>query len=214
MSKAKTFLILTLITSIIVLSIVLSESKTEIVYYANSHNSHFGDIFFKYVTYLGNGILVAVFCIWAMFKKRIVFYTSILSAVFLLLFVNVSKVTINEPRPKTVIEQQQIEGQIHTIEGVKIHEHQSFPSGHTATAFALFTLISVFMLPKKGLLQFLFFLTACAVGYSRLYLFEHFLHDVLVGMVLGVLVVIISYSLISKMSKEKLNLAVIKIRKK
>lgn len=57
----------------------------------------------------------------------------------------------------------------------------SFPSGHTATAFAAATILTFF--DKKR--RFLYFTTAFLIAYSRIYLGCHFLFDVLTGAFLG-----------------------------
>lgn len=60
---------------------------------------------------------------------------------------------------------------------------QSFPSGHTTTAFALAIALGSFF-PK---LRVYFVAAACLVGFSRIYVGAHYPFDVLGGAVLGVL---------------------------
>jgi membrane-associated phospholipid phosphatase len=61
------------------------------------------------------------------------------------------------------------------------HSH-SFPSGHTATAFAGATVLS-HLLPRAAPA---FYLLAAAIAYSRLYVGVHFPLDVVGGAVIGV----------------------------
>jgi undecaprenyl-diphosphatase len=58
---------------------------------------------------------------------------------------------------------------------------QSFPSGHTASAFAFASAVSNTMPP----LSFPLTLVAAGVGYSRVHTGVHFPADVLFGSVLG-----------------------------
>jgi undecaprenyl-diphosphatase len=61
------------------------------------------------------------------------------------------------------------------------HSH-SFPSGHTATAFAGATMLSFFA-PRAAPV---FYVLAAAIAYSRLYVGVHFPLDVAGGIVIGV----------------------------
>ena len=70
------------------------------------------------------------------------------------------------------------------IDGVTHIGFASFPSGHTTSVFALATLLAIFDGNKKW--NSLYLLAAVAVGYSRIYLGQHFLGDVLVGSLIGV----------------------------
>ena len=51
------------------------------------------------------------------------------------------------------------------------------------------------------MMKFVFFLIALLVGYSRVYLSQHFFEDVYVGSIIGVSVTLVVYYLLSKMNK-------------
>ncbi len=59
----------------------------------------------------------------------------------------------------------------------------SFPSGHSATAFGAASTIA-FILPVLAIPAFA---TALIVGYSRIYLLDHYASDVFVGALIGIL---------------------------
>lgn len=67
----------------------------------------------------------------------------------------------------------------------------SFPSCHTMSSFACST-VMIFYNPLFGILGYIY---ASLTGISRLYLFVHYLSDVICGMILGILTGIIVYIL-------------------
>jgi membrane-associated phospholipid phosphatase len=72
------------------------------------------------------------------------------------------------------------------VEGVTVHHLNSFPSGHTLTAFSAAFLIRI-LFPCRPLWHALAFLLAILCGLSRVVLVQHWPADVLGGMVLGLL---------------------------
>ena len=60
----------------------------------------------------------------------------------------------------------------------------SFPSGHTSSAFAMATAVT--LSTKKWYIAVPSYLYACGVGYSRMRLGVHFPSDILGGMVVGI----------------------------
>lgn len=72
------------------------------------------------------------------------------------------------------------------VPGLEMARYNSFPSGHTAAAFAMFFTLSLFA--KNRYWGFVFFALAMLVGISRVYLMQHFFRDVYVGSIIGVFV--------------------------
>jgi len=81
--------------------------------------------------------------------------------------------------------------ELYLVKGIEFHNHFSFPSGHAATALAIFSLLAI--LTNRKWLKLFFLLCAVIVSYSRVYLSQHFLEDIIFGSVLGILAVIIFY---------------------
>jgi membrane-associated phospholipid phosphatase len=71
----------------------------------------------------------------------------------------------------------------HMIPGLLISEFNSMPSGHTGTAFFMFFWVAV--LSRRWQWGALAGLIAVGVAYSRVYLFQHFPVDTLVGATIG-----------------------------
>ena len=61
----------------------------------------------------------------------------------------------------------------------------SFPSGHTSTAFT-FALLLAFLVRRRFAI-YVFPLLAFLVGYSRVYLAQHFVTDVVAGTIIGII---------------------------
>lgn len=66
---------------------------------------------------------------------------------------------------------------------IKHPAHYSFPSGHTASSFAV-SMVILFMLPIMFVPVFVY---ACLMGFSRMYVLVHYPTDVLAGAVLGLI---------------------------
>jgi membrane-associated phospholipid phosphatase len=157
-------------------------SKTRIHIFINEHNNLFADWFFRYYTNLGDGmvpLLVSIFLLF--FSVRKAFLVG-LSTAFAGLLSQFFKQVIFPAmdRPKLFFQNFY---ELHLVRGVEIHSSHSFPSGHTTTAFCLFLVLAYFT--DRKWLQLVYFLLACLVGYSRIYLSQHFLIDVFFGALFG-----------------------------
>ncbi len=71
----------------------------------------------------------------------------------------------------------------HLVPGLMISEYNSMPSGHTGAAFFMFFWVAVLL--KRFHWGFIAGILAVGVAYSRVYLFQHFPVDTLVGAFLG-----------------------------
>lgn len=78
----------------------------------------------------------------------------------------------------------------------------SFPSGHAVFSFAIATVFALF--DKSRLRKYFYFLVAFFVAVSRVYLGVHYVHDVIVGAILGVSVVLILNIITTKYLPKKL----------
>ncbi len=110
--------------------------------------------------------------------------------------VQIIKNTTKCPRPKAFFTNGEI---IHYIQGVEIYQTNSFPSGHTASAFALF--LTLTLATKNNFLKLVFFICALLVSYSRVYLAQHFPIDILVGSFLGIVFTLLVFIIIENKYK-------------
>ena len=165
----------------------------------NSNLGVFADTFFSYFTYLAEG------WIWIPYLLILVFLLKKDPAFILINFVNS---TILTQVPKNVfwpnVNRPIASGipisKIHTVPGIEVHTYNSFPSGHTATAFSLF-LITVYFFPnKKVLLTGVLYALIC--GYSRIYLGQHFPLDIAGGIIAALLSFALSIQIRKKLFKK------------
>jgi len=192
------------IVSIPVLSIY---SKDEIHIIINKNNNPFFDFFFKYITHLGNGIFVIVVgFVLALIKYRYAIFV-IGSYLFSSLIVQFLKKIIYSDVIRPVKYFQGIYD-LHLINGVEMHHAQSFPSGHTATAFALFFFLA--FISKNKLIKIFYFFMALLIAYSRMYLSLHFYIDVYAGAIIGVVCTLIIYIYMQTLQLKWLDLSLLK----
>lgn len=187
LQRIRPFFILYLILLAACLVIKLLYTKEQIYFAVNTRYNDFLDTIEPYITDLGDGwtIIIAA-AIVALFNYRIAF---LLVTTFLItsLGVQVAKFIIDAPRPKLYFAGQL--NKIHFVKGVEILSHHSFPSGHTLTAFATGTLLTY--LAKNKSWAFLLLFYGMMVGYSRMYLSQHFYEDVVAGSAMGVALAIL-----------------------
>jgi membrane-associated phospholipid phosphatase len=149
----------------------------------NGRYSTQADYFFNYVTFLGEWILWVPIFLYALFIKREFFLPVLAALAICTLLTHVGKRVIFEGQPRPLLLLKEV------ARAVPILKHNnyvnSFPSGHTSTAFTTALLLS-FIVRKKFAVYF-FPLVAFLVGYSRVYLAQHFVTDVIAGSIIGII---------------------------
>lgn len=77
--------------------------------------------------------------------------------------------------------------------------NNSFPSGHTTTAFAIFAMLSFFS--SQTIIKVIMFVLAVLVAFTRVYLLQHFLIDTLAGAFIGTTISYVFYFHLYQRSK-------------
>ena len=198
--KINVFLLTSLIFILVgVLFLVLKEKTTIHLAINSLHNSSL-DTFFKYYTYVGDGITTAIgvliLGIIAYKKQK---YTPLILGWLTLIFCGVLSQALKRlvypeaKRPLSFIG----EKFLHLVPNVDVHSANSFPSGHTTAAFGFFAFVVFLFFKGNKRMQLIMALLAFLVGYSRMYLSQHFLEDVVAGALLGLVSFVLAYWIVS-----------------
>jgi len=183
-------------------SLFFLSDKETIYRYINIRNTRLLDGLMPLVSDLGTAPLIIAVCLLLIaFIQRFRNWGFVLMAILCngipFLVCRAIKYTINAPRPLGYFNKAEW---MHLVEGQPEQYYYSFPSGHTAGAFAFYCFLSL-LLPNGGRQYFavLFFVIAAAVGYSRIYLSQHFYNDVYAGSITGAVTCICVFLLLRRL---------------
>lgn len=181
--------------------LLYAKGKEESFLFLNSYHRPCLDTFFIYYTNLGDGFFAVLLSLLFFFvaKKKKLGLVLLLAYASTGIISQIIKPLVESPRPQTYFAPQWLPFFIKEV----IHKgYSSFPSGHTITAFAMATVLAWQYSTKR--LQVLFLLMAIGVGFSRIYLSQHFLLDALAGSFIGVAGASLCIYLCRNMKEEKL----------
>ena len=193
----KSFLIIYTVFALVASAFLIVYPKEELFLIINGAYSGFGDVVFPYITYLGGGFFSALTVIIFLFIQYRLAIIASVSFILMGLITQVLKHTLFSdcPRPFKFFEGGEL---VHSIADVDLYLYNSFPSGHSATAFSLFFMLVLALKGKQPVWGIVFFFLALLGGYSRIYLGQHFLGDVLAGSFIGVITTYLCYVILDK----------------
>ena len=179
--------------------LLVSTTHGDLVLWLNERHSPFMDLFFKFWTFLGDGLLLGIVALIYLFINYHKFFTFLIAIVFQTIFVHIFKQWLfaGEPRPKLFF-QDQVDT-LNFVEGVTVRSYDAFPSGHTASGFTLAFFLMLVI--KHTGLRVTLFIAALLVGVSRMYILQHFARDVYFGSLFGILSVILAYMVMAPKSE-------------
>jgi membrane-associated phospholipid phosphatase len=183
LNAVRVFLLTTVGGSIPAAVAVVTEEKLVMHVAINSRHYPITDLFFKYFTHLGDGLVptaIALFLLWRRTWREFLLVGA--SAAFSALVAQFLKRGVfgDMLRPSNFLEA--MPG-IDIVAGVDLHHHFSFPSGHTTAAFS--TGLALAAISGRNGVAFALALLACVIGFSRIYLSQHFTVDVVGGALIG-----------------------------
>ena len=161
----------------------------------NAFHTPMLDTFFKYFTYVGAWVPCAVAVVLLIFRKWEIASVILVGQLVATLITTPLKHIIRAKRPSAILSNLGINFPV--VEGVDLHSTLSFPSGHTSAAFAFCFAVALFCPRWWQKLLCLFVAVLC--GYSRIYLSQHFLEDVLAGSMVGVVSILVLIPLSKKL---------------
>lgn len=175
----------------------------------NSYHAPFEDCLFACFTRLAEFPLYLVALLPLLFWKPGWTYLYAASEITCALTVCAVKHCCDMPRPIAFFEHSGIA--LPLVDGVRMCCRHSFPSGHTSTFFVFATTAALLVAyehsaqgkdgksVRSALLTTALFFFALLGGYSRIYLSQHFLSDVLCGSLIGFLTPCFLFGLFYKM---------------
>lgn len=178
--------------------LLLHFGKEETHLLLNSWHTPYVDVFFKYITQVGNGVL-PVFIAAILLLVRYSWALAMgISCTTMGAVVQTLKRSVfaGDHRPAKFFS----EGILPQIDGVELMLHHSFPSGHSATAFCILFILAFFI--KQRWATYLFMSMALLAAFSRVYISQHFIQDTIVGSWIGLIPAYLGYLFIVRYSEE------------
>lgn len=154
----------------------------------------FFDAAMPWLTFLGDAFvyLLLLPAFFASARPRFIHYAG--SGLLVLLLVQVCKYLVwpMATRPIAVLPGESL----FILPNETTHSLHSFPSGHTATAFLICGMLAFYS--KKGYVGCWLLLPGLVVGYSRIYLAQHWPADIAAGIISGITGVLVVWWLLPK----------------
>jgi membrane-associated phospholipid phosphatase len=175
-----------LFVSIVLLLFSFSMGKQEFFLLLNNDAGKICDQFFVLFTYGGEegAWIVLLLVVLFILKRKDTLVLLISSVIISTLITQGFKnfIFTHEPRPTKAIADTSL---IHVVDSVYVSTINSFPSGHTSSAFCIYLIFCLLINKKWWLPVGLFY--ALLVAYSRIYLAQHFPLDIAGGIIVAII---------------------------
>ena len=144
------------------------------------------DLVMRNLTYAGDGLFAVLVFIVLLFIRIKTALIALISFALTAGIVQLLKHTVFDTmkRPYYFL---QSDVNFRIIEDLTYHSSNSFPSGHSASIFAICTVIA-YQYKSKLSIQLLLVVIAVLVALTRVYLCQHFLQDIIAGSLIGTLI--------------------------
>lgn len=184
MQRRPMFVFLIVAASLALPAAIAVLSTDPLVLHATINRMHasWADPIFRYGTHLADGLVALVIGVILLFVRWRWFLLFAVGTTGSAIAVQLLKHTLfaGHDRPSMFMDQMP---DLYLIPGVEMLHHNSFPSGHSACAFSVCSALAV-IIGRGGWAAALAVLAAM-LGWSRVYLSQHFTEDVLCGAFIG-----------------------------
>lgn len=186
-------IILALLTPLVIIP------KDQSLLLINGLHTPAGDLFFKNLTWFGEGFMVSCCAIVLLFVRTRWFFVFLIGLLTHIVLIQINKQYLFNDiyRPSVYMNWICKDQLLHFVEGIRIRREVSFPSGHTTGAAFAASFIALLVNSKRASVSMA--LLAIAVGVSRVYLAQHFVIDIYFGYFFGTLSSVIGYFLVRKL---------------
>ena len=164
--------------------------------------------FYKYFTHVGDGIFaVSIGVLVLIFNRKRGAYVLIAYA-FAGLTSSCIKYFFNYVRPFHYFVYYRKHYTLNLVDGVDMLGERSFPSGHSVAAFVVFSALA--FSSESKIAKIVFCIIAINAAFSRMYLSQHWLIDIVMGSLVGITYAILLYFIFYKNERFDMNLNIFK----
>lgn len=144
---------------------------------------------FRIITGLGEPYMWVIAVIFYLFRSRSTAIPLIVAGLLIMPVSYIVKDKAGSDRPYTHFQNIGKSDQVVVVPGVALNKGKtSFPSGHTMSAFGLYSMLALLSGGKNRYLLLTLAGLSVLTGISRIFLVQHFLIDVAGGAVMGMLI--------------------------
>ena len=201
---ARIFFIVTILWMLTLGTAELIHGRQDLHILINGYHWSFADSFFRYLTHFGSGFMPLTLAVSLLFVKiRWALFVGLANGLASLIVQAAKHGFFSHMKRPTAI----ITEQLHLPPGIEFHAHNSFPSGHSATAFCVGMCLMLIAKGSKWALPAAIFFSLTA--FSRVYLSQHFTGDIAVGSMIGTLCALLGFSIVNRVNISSLDIGLL-----
>ena len=156
----------------------------------NAHHTAWADLFFRYFTHLADGLVPTALSLLLLMKDMRSFLMMGLSCGLSALITQFLKRVVFDSHDRPAMFRDEL-GTMQWVQDVDLHNHLSFPSGHSTAAWSMCFALAIIIGSGRWAIPLAF--CAALLAFSRVYLSQHFTEDVVFGALIGTLCALAMY---------------------